>query len=157
MRKQIIPSTRQDAPPSNADWLPLAEIAMVEITSEDVDHPIESALLPGAGEGWRASEPGAQLLRLRFDSAQRLQHIRLHFIETKVERVQEFALRYSRDSGHTFQEIVRQQWNFSPNGSTSQIEVYQVELSGVTTLELDINPDISGGNAYASLAELRLA
>ena len=157
MRKQIIPSMRQDTPLSDERWLPLAQIALVEITSEEADHPVESALLPSAGQGWRAAAPNAQLLRLRFDTPQRLQHIRLRFVEVEMERTQEFVLRYSCDNGHSFHEIVRQQWTFSPNGSTSELEEYQVALSEVTTLELAIIPDISGGNAYASLAEFRLA
>jgi hypothetical protein len=32
-----------------------------------------------------------------------------------------------------------------------------VELEGVTVLELSITPDISGGDARASLAEMRVA
>ncbi|PYS76638.1 MAG: carbohydrate-binding protein, partial [Acidobacteria bacterium] len=53
--------------------------------------------------------------------------------------------------------VVRQQWNFSPHGSTREAEDYRVELNGVTQLELKIVPDRSGGDARASLAQLRLA
>ena len=52
-----------------------------------------------------------------------------------MARTQEFTLRYSRDNGQSFHEIVRQQWNFSPHGSTTELEEYQVDLSEVTTLE----------------------
>ncbi len=52
---------------------------------------------------------------------------------------------------------MRQQWNFSPHGATGQTEDHRVELPGVTLLELSIVPDISGGTAPASLAQLRLA
>ena len=38
-------------------------------------------------------------------------------------------------------EVVRQQWNFSPHGTTEEIEDYTVDLSGVTVLELRIDPD----------------
>ena len=54
-------------------------------------------------------------------------------------------------------EIVRQQWNFSPEGATQEIEDYDVGLTSVTALELRITPDINGGNAIAALRELRLA
>jgi hypothetical protein len=37
------------------------------------------------------------------------------------------------------------------------IEDYNVDLVGVTVLELRIVPDISGGSARASLAQLRVA
>jgi len=52
---------------------------------------------------------------------------------------------------------VRQQYNFSPPATTSECEDYPVDLDGVTTIELSIVPDISGGPARASLAQLRLA
>ena len=156
MRKRIIPPTQQIVP-DQENWLPVEDIAQVEISSEDADHPVESALLPRQGEGWRAAEPGVQILRLLFDRPQQLRHIRLRFVEEDLERTQEFVLRYSNDNQQTFHEIVRQQWNFSPEGATSEVEEYRVELSDVTGLELAINPDISGGNVRASLAELRLA
>jgi hypothetical protein len=54
-----------------------------------------------------------------------------------------------------FHDIVRQQYNFNP--STTEVEEYDVNLDGVTALQLKIIPDISGGSANASLAELRLA
>lgn len=157
MRKQNIQAPKYMPPSSEATWLPLSEIAQVEITSEDANHPIESALLPNPGNGWRADVPGVQLIRLRFDAPQRLQLIRLRFVETERERTQEFTLRYSCNDGRTYHDIVRQQWNFSPEGSITESEEYSVDLSGVTTLVLTIVPNIAGGNAYASLAELRLA
>jgi hypothetical protein len=157
MRKRIIPSTEQNKPLLVLEWLLLEQLAQVEVTSEEAEHPIESALLPSGGEGWRAGTSGAQILRLLFDIPQRLRHIRLHFTETAIERTQEFVLRASLDNGQSYQEIVRQQWSFNPQGATSEVEDYQVELSGVTALELAITPDISGGDARASLVELRLA
>jgi hypothetical protein len=78
-------------------------------------------------------------------------------VESDTERTQEFLLRWSPDGGKSYQEIVRQQWNFSPNGATGETEDLHVELPAVTVLELSIIPDISGGNALASLAKLRLA
>ena len=74
-----------------------------------------------------------------------------------MERTQEYVLRWSADGGQSFREIVRQQWNFSPQGATSQTQDYRVELPAVTVLELSIVPDTSGGAAVASLAQLRLA
>src|SRR4051794_32411527 len=77
MRKQKIQVPHYEPISSEVAWLPLSEIAQVEISSEDANHPIESALLPNQGDGWRADIPGVQLIRLRFDSPQRLQRIRL--------------------------------------------------------------------------------
>ena len=65
--------------------------------------------------------------------------------------------RWSSDGGQSFREIVRQQWHFSPPNTTNEMEDHQVELPSVTMLELNIIPDMSGGNAFASLAQLHLS
>jgi hypothetical protein len=157
MRKRIITSVQQESISPDQDWLDVEGLAEVEITSEDAAHPIESALLPGRAPGWRAAGPGKQTIRLLFANPQRLRQIRLNFVETHTERTQEYVLRWSPDGGQSFREIVRQQWNFSPQGATCETEDYHVDLPAVTVLELSITPDISGQNAVASLAQLRLA
>jgi hypothetical protein len=63
----------------------------------------------------------------------------------------------STDGGQSYREILRQQYNFSPPGMMREFEDYAVDLAGVTALELKIVPDISGGDARASLAQLRIA
>jgi hypothetical protein len=157
MRKRTIESTQSQHDEAVEKWLDVEELAVVEVSSESEAFPIESALLPGRGSGWRAAAPGKQIIRLVFDDPQRLQWIRLHFEECEFERTQEIALRWSEDRGQTYREIIRQQWNFSPEGATSEVENYRVALPAVTILELSIIPDISGGSAVASLKALRLA
>jgi hypothetical protein len=157
MRKRLIAAVQQDPLPLDQDWLNIENLAEVELTSEDAEHPIEFALLPGRGSGWRAAEPGKQTIRLLFEHPQRIRRIRLNFVESVMERTQEYVLRWSADGGQSFREVVRQQWNFSPKGATSQTEDYHVELTGLTVIELCITPDISGSNAYATLAQLRIA
>jgi hypothetical protein len=157
MRKRTITPDHQESPSPDQEWLDLEGLAEVEITSEDVAHPIESALLPGRDSGWRAAEAGKQTIRLLFANPQQLRRIWLNFVETYIERTQEYVLRWSPDSGQSFHEIVRQQWNFNPRGATREIEDHQVNLQAVTILELIIIPDTSGGNAFASLEQLRLA
>ncbi|MCI0664783.1 MAG: hypothetical protein L0220_27285, partial [Acidobacteria bacterium] len=143
MRKRIIsPAPQENAPPEE-DWLNLEDLAQVEFTSEDAEYPIETALLPGTGSGWRAAQAGEQTIRLNFDRPQQLNRIRLLFLEPDAVRTQEFTLRWSPDGGQSFREIVRQQWNFSPPDATREVEDYRVELSGVTILELTIVPDMS--------------
>lgn len=157
MRKRIIaPDQLQTSPPDD-DWLNVEKLAEVEITSEDAAHPIESALLPGGAAGWRAAEPGKQTIRLIFSRPQRLRRIWMEFEENRVERTQEYVLRWSADGGQSFREIVRQQWNFSPQGATSETEDHHVELPTVTVLELTIIPAAGGGRAFASLQQMRLA
>lgn len=159
MRKRIIGQNRTAAGPESENWLNLETLAEVELTSEDAAFPIESALmLASGGQGWRAAEPGEQLIRLVFATPATLHRIRLEFAETHAERTQEFVLRWApSDQTASFSEIVRQQWTFSPNGSTSEIEDYRVNLSDVGILELAIKPDISGKELRASLVTLLVA
>lgn len=157
MRKRIITPVQQETALPDLEWLNIEELAEVEITSEDAAHPIEYALLPGLASGWCAAGPGKQTIRLLFTNPQQLRRIWLNFVETRTGRTQEYILRWSPDRGQSFLEIVRQQWNFSPEGATSETEDLHVELPAVTVLELSIIPEISGGNAVASLAQLRLA
>jgi hypothetical protein len=156
MRKRITAHVQKDTASSEQDWLNIEQLAEVEITSEDTAHPIESALLPGRASGWRAAGPGKQTIRLLFNHPQQLRRIWINFVESETERTQEYVLRWSPDNGRSFREIVRQQWNFSPHGTTNETEDHHVELPAVTVLELNITPDISGGNAHASLGQLRL-
>ncbi|MEX0803269.1 MAG: hypothetical protein WD688_08135 [Candidatus Binatia bacterium] len=156
MRKRIVNQGIRDVSPSNQQWLNLEDLAQVEVTSEDPAHPIESALIPGAGPGWRPEQPGEQTVRLLFDGPQRVRRMRLVFQEDKQPRTQQFVLRWSSDGGQSYREIVRQQFNFSPPDTTREFEDYTVEIDGLTALELSIVPDISGSSARASLAELRL-
>ena len=107
--------------------------------------------------GWRAADAGPQTIRLIFDGPQKLRRIWLVFEDSENVRTQEFVLRWSPDDGASFREIVCQQWNFSSPESVQEIEDYAVELSAVTTLEVVIVPDKSGGTARASLASLRVA
>ena len=92
---------------------------------------IEAALVSGKAECWRAANAATQTIRLLFDHPQRLTHISLVFEETETERNQQFVLRWSSDGGRSFQEIVRQLWNFSPPNAVREIEDYRVDLSGV--------------------------
>ena len=158
MRKRVIGSSPQTAPhaAANQSWLDLEGVATVEVTSEEKEFPIESALLAGDQKGWRAAVPGPQTIRMLFDRPQRLTRIWLSF-EDATTRTQEFVLRYSADAGASFRDIVRQQWNFNAADGAREMEDYSVELPNVTVLELVIVPDISKGPARASLLSLRLA
>jgi len=57
----------------------------------------------------------------------------------------------------SWKDVVRQQWNFSPPSSVDEREDYRVDLPTATALELMIQPDISGGEAHASLERLQIA
>jgi hypothetical protein len=157
MMRKTIKKAEPELGSEKASWLDVGALAQVEVTSEDPLYPIESAFTEGDKRGWRASEPGKQTIRLFFDEPQQIRRICLRFIELHAERTQQFTLQWSKDKNDALQTLFQQQWNFSPSGSTSQIEDYQVELSGVGMLQLVIDPDISRGPAVATLESWRLA
>ncbi|WP_187263578.1 hypothetical protein [Pontibacter beigongshangensis] len=156
MRKQIIHPANQEVSPDLQSWLNLAQLAQVEITSEEAAHPVEAAFATTGTTGWRAGQPGEQIIRLVFDVPQDIRQITLLFREQEQERTQELLLRWLPAGSQAYQEVVRQQYNFSPPHTTEEAEDYVVDLRQAKALELKIIPDISGRNAYASLAALRL-
>jgi len=180
MRKRLIETaggTTLERGGAAEAWIDLEVVAEVEISSEDKQFPIESALGLGAeaepSTGWRAATTGPQTIRLRFDLPTPIRRIYLHFVE-RAERSQEFAVYVGSSKSHPretdvqlretdvdLREILRQQFTFSPGGSTEEIEDYAVDLKDVTVFELRIDPDRAHdprqSQAYASLASLRLA
>jgi hypothetical protein len=163
MRKSVVTASSERAPKADslsladAHWLDLEELAQIEITSEDPRSPVEGALVVGDNRGWRAGEAGPQTIRILFDRPLPVRRMSLLFLEPEVTRTQEFVIRWSANGGRSFKDVVRQQWNFTPTGSTRESEDYRVDLSDVTALELTIVPDVSGGAAGASLAQWRIA
>ncbi len=140
-------------------WLDLEKIARVEVSSEDELFPVEHALVQRVSTGWRASVPGPQVIRLLFDEAVAVRRIQVHVVERAAERSQEFAIFAGHGVGE-MREVVRQQFTFSPGGSTEEVEDYRVSLEGVRVLELRIDPDRvhDAGRSvnYATLVALRV-
>jgi hypothetical protein len=159
MRKSIVSPSAVAQTPISDLWRDLERIARVEISSEDEQFPIEHALGKKVTTGWRAAGTGPQLIRLHFDEPLNIKRLHLHFVDRSAERSQEFAV-YA-GSGPELKEVVRQQWSFSPHGSTEEVEDFTVNLSGITTLEVRIDPDRSHdprqSQNYASLQSLKLA
>jgi hypothetical protein len=106
--------------------------------------------------GWRAADPGPQVIRLNFDAPQFVRRIRLEFREEHKERAQEFAL-FATSSANQRQEIVRQQWTFSPGGSATEVEDYSVDLPAILSLELEIDPGRHDKSAMATLESISVA
>lgn len=154
MRKALI-DTPESSVTSGAEPLMIESVAQVGVTSEAEDAQIDAAF-SGSASGWRAAAPGEQRIRILFDQVQRVRRLTLKFMERDRPRTQEFALSWSADEGSPAQVIVRQQWTFSPAGSTTESESYDVELDNVRMLELTIKPDVSDPTAVATLAEWRV-
>jgi hypothetical protein len=158
MRKRIVGSSVIHGETADFEdrWLDLEKIATVEVTSEDPLCPVEKAFQSHSSIGWRASQDGEQQLRIIFDEPTTLHRMQLSFVEPEVERTQEFVIRYSSAQGGPKQDVVRQQWNFSPTGSTSEVERYDVNLERVSVLELSIRPNLNNQTGRASLASWRV-
>ena len=109
MRKRV----HVQAASTEPNWLRVEELAEVSVSSEDANRPIEFALVPGAGSGWRAATPGEQSVLIRFDEPQAIRLIQLRFDEAEHQRVQEFcysgpmtaARRFSRLFGSNFRSV----------------------------------------------------
>jgi hypothetical protein len=137
----------------------IAALATVWVTSEAADAPIENAFDSHHGPGgsrWVADAPGTQRLILAFDAPQTLRTLRLEIEEREVHRTQDLQVAISRDGGHTYQELLRQEYTFSPPGTTFEREEWSVPAEGVTHLQLVITPDKGGIPCYATLTTLAL-
>ena len=157
MRKRITPSAGEATSPSGEDWLDLEDVAEVEITSEDPAYPVESALIPAEPQAGGPQSPASRRSGCALPNRNRCTGSGWSSSSQMLSAPRSSCCAGPRMGGRTMHEVVRQHWNFSPQGSTQQTEDHPVELSGVTILELSIDPDIGGGRAHASLGELRIA
>ena len=158
LRKQII-NVSPSTPAPQAGRIDVAAVATVLVTSEDPDHPVDHAFDALAGAGgtrWVAGEPGEQVLILAFDAPQAIRRVVLEVEEREVARTQELQLAVSEDGGQTYRELLRQEYNFSPPGTTFEREDWAVAAEGVTHLRLVIKPDKGGKPCRATITTLAL-
>ena len=160
MRKSLIGATGKGGMQIETNWRDLEKIARVEVSSEDELFPIEHALGKTASTGWRASSTGPQIIRLLFDEVVTFRKIQVHIVERAAERMQELTILAGAEIS-ALREVVRQQFTFSPGGTTEEVEEYGVELTGIRVFELRIDPDRNHdpqrSQNYASLMSLKLA
>ena len=158
MRKHIIGKDHPAEVSSKPGELNLPAIATALVSSEDAEYPIDNAFDTRRGPGgsrWIAAEPGEQTLILAFDSPQTIQRISLEVEEQEASRTQELQLAVSHD-GQTYRELLRQEYNFSPPGTTFEREDWSVTAPQVTHLRLWIKPDKGGKPCRATLTSLSL-
>jgi len=55
MRKRLITPTPESIRTRGEGWLDVERAAVVEVTSEDKDFPVEAAFVSGDAQGWRAA------------------------------------------------------------------------------------------------------
>jgi hypothetical protein len=104
---------------ANLQKLPLASLAEVRASSEAEGHPILLAFDEGEGPGatyWKAGDPGEQTITVTFREPCTLVQITMEVEEREIARTQEVQLALSTDGGLTYFELVRQEFNFSPDG-----------------------------------------
>jgi hypothetical protein len=159
LRKQIIrPSTATPAlMPGEID---IAAVATVLVTSEAPEHPVDFAFDHHRGPGgnrWIAGEPGEQTLILAFDAPQAIRRVALEVEEPEVARTQELQLAVSTDGGRTYREVLRQEYNFSPPGTSFEREDWTLDAVGVTHLRLQIRPDKGSKPCRATITSLALS
>lgn len=159
LRKQIVPR-RSSEPVPFENEISVADVATVQVTSEEADHPIDNAFDHNRGPGgsrWIAAEPGEQTLILLFDRPQTIRKIGLEVEDLAVSRTQELSVSVSSDGGRTYRELVRQEFNFSPPGTTFERELWSTAVTAVTHLRVEIKPDKGGRMGRATLTSLTLA
>ena len=157
LRKQIIRGAPPAPSPPSADEIDIAAVATVLVTSEDPQHPVDHAFDGSRGPGgsrWVAGEPGAQAVILAFDTPQAIRRFVLEVEETEVARTQELQLAVSSDGGQTYRELLRQEYNFSPPGTTFEREDWAVNQDAATHLRLVIKPDKGGKPSRATITSL---
>jgi len=140
-----------------SDEKEIAAIATVLVSSEAADAPIDHAFDRSRGPGgsrWVAAAPGEQRLILAFDTPQTIRTISLEVEEPQVSRTQVLHVSVSYDGGQTYHELRRQEYTFSPPGTTFERETWAVTVEGVTHLQLVITPDKGGQPCWATLTSL---
>jgi len=156
LRKHIV-KTPQASPVPEPGEIDIAATATVQVTSEDPAHPLEHVFDQRRGPGgsrWVAAEPGEQTLLLVFDTPQRIHRTIVEVEELDVSRTQELRLSVSHDGGQSYRELRRQDYTFSPPGTTFEREDWAVLAEGVTHLHLWMQPDKGRTPCRATLTAL---
>jgi hypothetical protein len=159
LRKQVVPR-RSSTSASFEGEISIADVATVQVTSEEADHPIDNAFDHNRGPGgsrWIADGPGEQTVILLFDSPQTIRKIGVEIEELAVVRTQELSVSVSSDGGRTYRELVRQEFNFSPPDTSFERELWSASAGAVTHVRLEIKPDKGGRVGRATLTSLTLA
>jgi hypothetical protein len=157
LRKQIL--TTRTMSGRGAAEMDIAAVATVLVSSEDPRHPIDYAFDGQRGAGasrWIAAQSGEQTLILAFDAPQTVRKILVEVGEREISRTQELAISISQDGGQTYRELMRQEYNFSPPGTTLEHEEWSIKADAISHLQLRIKPNKGGQAGRATLTTLAL-
>ena len=109
--------------------LPIESVATVYVSSEEADHPIECVFDEQRGPGgtrWVAGEDGEQVVIVAFDAPQTINQVALEIEECHIYRTQEIQLAVSKNGGVAYEELRRQEFNFSPDSTTFEREEWTI-------------------------------
>ena len=106
---------------------------------------------------WSADCAGAQTIDIRFHNRTPVRRLRVVSCEVEESRTQEMTIWVSLRGGERHCEVLRQQFNFSPNGATEEVEEYALQLENVSSIQVRIVPSIDGRPAVARVNDLRVA
>ena len=154
MFRKTIVDARNGEPSRRTQEKDIAALATVLVSSEDPNHPIDYAFDADEGPGasrWIAGQPGEQTITVAFDAPQSIRKVRLEIEESDTSRTQEIDLSVSDDGGHIYRHVLRQEFNFSPPGTTMEREDWTFVAERVTHLRLRIKPDKSDRRCRATL------
>jgi hypothetical protein len=158
IRKRIVPTL--DHPlEDETNGISVADTATVLVSSEAHEYPVDNLFDGRGGPGgtrWVASMPGDQTIIVAFGEPHTLQRVTFEIEERHHSRTQEMAVAVSQDGGKTYRETVRQEYTFSPPGTTFEREQWVMQAANVTHLRVWIRPDKGGNPAYVTMTSLRL-
>jgi hypothetical protein len=158
LRKHILkdlPGARVSTP----DVKDIPTLATVFVTSEAPGHPIDHVFDSRRGPGgtrWIAAADGEQTVIVAFDTPQTIREIAVETEEPTASRTQVLCLSLSEDGGETYRERLRQEFTFSPPGTTFEREEWSVPAERVTHLRVVIQPDKGNAPRRATLTSLTI-
>ena len=158
LRKQILdrlPTGRS----VETDTLDIPSLATVLVTSEVPDHPVDHLFDDSGGPGgtrWVAGSAGEQALVLAFDAPQTIRGVAIEVEEPGATRTNVLTVSLSDDGGRTYRERVRQEFTFSPPGTTFEREEWTMPADRVTHVRVVVQPDKGHGTHRATLTSLAI-
>ena len=156
MLRKVILGDRPAAAMPRADVKDIPALATVHVTSEAPEHPVDHLLDASAGPGgtrWIAGVDGDQTLVLAFDAPQSIRAIGIEAEEPSATRTNVLIISLSEDGGRTYQERIRQEFNFS-RGTPFEREEWSVPAERITHVRVGIQPDKGHAPHRATLTSL---
>jgi len=156
LRKQILSEPSAAGVP-RADVKDIPALATVLVTSEAPGHPVDYLFDASGGPGgtrWMAGADGEQTLVLAFDAPQTIRAIGIEAEEPSATRTNVLVISLSGDGGRTYQERIRQEFNFSQPGTTFEREEWAVPAERITHVRVVIQPDKGHAPHRATLTSL---